>query len=112
MQSSHMNTPETSQTEIRAERTNWFQLGVICAASFVVWAGFGAILPYLPVFLQEEAHASLSMIGVVAAGYYVGTFLFSAVLGRLSDRIGRKPVVVAGVAFYAVATLLFITTTN
>jgi DHA1 family multidrug resistance protein-like MFS transporter len=107
-----MSTPETSQTVLRAERTHWFQLGVISAASFVVWAGFGAILPYLPVFLQEEAHASVSMIGVVAAGYYLGTMLFSALLGRLSDRIGRKPVVVAGVAFYAVASLLFISTTN
>ncbi len=107
-----MSTPETSQTEYRPERTQWFQLGVISAASFVVWAGFGAILPYLPVFLQEEAHASVAMIGVVAAGYYVGTFLFSAPLGRLSDRIGRKPVIVAGVAFYAIATLLFITTTH
>ena len=54
----------------------------------------------------------MTLIGVVAAGYYVGTFLFSAPLGRLSDRIGRKPVIVAGVALYAVATLLFITTTH
>jgi DHA1 family multidrug resistance protein-like MFS transporter len=87
-------------------------LAVICVASFVVWSGFGAILPYLPVFLQEQAHASVWLIGVVAAAYYVGTFAFSAPLGRLSDSIGRKPVIVAGVFFYAIATLLFITTTH
>ena len=95
-----------------SEQTQWFQLGVICAASFAVWSGFGAILPYLPVFLQEQAHASVWLIGVVAASYYVGTFVFSAPLGRLSDSIGRKPVIVAGVALYAVATLLFVSTTN
>jgi MFS family permease len=94
------------------EGTQWFQLGVICAASFVVWSGFGAILPYLPVFLQEQAHASLWLIGVVAAFYYVGTFVFSAPLGRLSDSIGRKPMIVAGAGFYALATLLFVSTTN
>jgi MFS family permease len=94
------------------EKTQWVQLAVICAASFVVWSGFGAILPYLPVFLQEQAHASVWLIGVVAAAYYVGTFAFSAPLGRLSDSIGRKPVIVAGVFFYAIATLLFITTTH
>ena len=33
-------------------------------------------------------------------------------LGRLSDSIGRKPVIVAGVALYAVATLLFVSTTH
>ena len=85
---------------------------MICAASFVVWSGFGAILPYLPVFLQEQAHASMWLIGVVAASYYVGTFVFSAPLGRLSDSIGRKPVIVAGVALYAVATGLFVSTTH
>jgi MFS family permease len=94
------------------ERTYWFQLGVICAASLVVWLGFGAILPYLPVFLQEQAHASVWLIGVVAAAYYVGTFAFSAPFGRLSDSVGRKPVIVAGVSLYAVATALFVTTTH
>jgi MFS family permease len=134
MQRSHMKGSETSRSDHVAgqgpgidvarlgdgpgggasepERTHWFQLGVVCAASFVVWSGFGAILPYLPVFLQEQAHASVWLIGVVAAFYYVGTFLFSAPLGRLSDSIGRKPVIVAGVALYALATLLFITTTH
>ena len=92
------------------DRTQWFQLGVICAASFVVWSGFGAILPYLPVFLQEQAHASVWLIGGVAAAYYVGTFVFSAPLGRLSDSVGRKPVIVAGVGLYAVGTLLFVST--
>jgi len=94
------------------ERTQWFQLGVISAASFVVWSGFGAILPYLPVFLQEQAHASVWLIGVVAAFYYVGTMLFAAPLGRLSDSIGRKPMIVAGVALYAVACALFVSTTH
>jgi len=93
-------------------RTHWFQLGVICAASLVVWLGFGAILPYLPVFLQEQALAPVWLIGVVAAAYYVGTFLFSAPFGRLSDSVGRKPVIVGGVALYAVATALFVTTTH
>ena len=94
------------------ERTQWLQLGIICAATFVVWAGFGAILPYLPVFLREEAQAPVWLIGVIAAAYYVGSFTFSAPLGRLSDSIGRKPVIVAGVGLYAVATLLFISTTH
>ncbi|MFH0917310.1 MAG: MFS transporter [bacterium] len=94
------------------EQTQWFQLVVICAASFVVWSGFGAILPYLPVFLQEQAHASVWLIGIVAASYYVGTFVFSAPLGRLSDSIGRKPVIVAGVGLYSVATVLFVSTTH
>jgi MFS family permease len=133
MQSSHMNAPETSQTDptcgpgpedvgarprsgargaVGPDSTHWFQLGVICAASFVVWSGFGAIVPYLPVFLQEQGHASIRLVGAVTAAYYVGTFSFAALFGRLSDSIGRKPVIVAGVVLYATATLLFVSTTD
>ncbi len=94
------------------ERTHWFQLGLVCAASFVVWSGFGAILPLLPLFLKDEAHASVILIGMAAAAYYLGALLFSAPLGRLSDSVGRKPVILSGVALYAVATLLFLSTTE
>ena len=94
------------------ERHATVQLLVICAASFVVWSGFGAILPYLPIFLREQAHSSLWLIGVIASAYYVGTFAFSAPLGRASDSLGRKPMIVAGVWLFAISTLLFVTTTH
>jgi DHA1 family multidrug resistance protein-like MFS transporter len=92
--------------------TDRVQLAAVCTASFVVWMGFGAILPYLPVFLREQAHASMTLIGVVAAGYSVGTFTLSSPLGRLSDAIGRKPVIVSGVVLYAISTFLFMVTTH
>ncbi len=88
------------------------QLATIAGALFVVWTGFGAVLPYLPVFLREEAHASVSLIGLVAAAYYLGVVSFAGLFGLASDRIGRKPLLVVGVCLYATATLLFITTTH
>lgn len=93
-------------------RTLWFQLAIVCATGFVVFSGFGAILPYLPVFLKEQAHASVWLIGIIAAAFYVGSFSFAAVFGRLSDRIGRKPVILCGIVLFAVAQLLFISTTH
>jgi len=94
------------------ERRATVQLLVVCAASFVVWSGFGAILPYLPIFLRDQAHSPMWLIGVIASAYYIGTFAFSAPLGRLSDSVGRKPLIVSGVCLYAIATLLFVTTTH
>lgn len=88
------------------------QLAVIAGALFVVWTGFGAILPYLPVYLREEGHAPVSLIGVVAAAYYLGVVCFSGPFGYLSDRLGRKPLLVLGTALYTVATALFMTTTH
>lgn len=106
-----MDGLDTSR-RVDPERTHWLQLGLVCAANFVVWSGFGAILPLLPLFLKDEAHASVSLIGVAAAAYYLGALMFSAPLGRLSDSVGRKPVIVGGVTLYAVATLLFLSTTQ
>jgi DHA1 family multidrug resistance protein-like MFS transporter len=88
------------------------QLGVVSSGSFVSWIGFGAILPYLPLFLKEQAHSSMLMIGVVASMFYLGTLLFSSPLGWLSDTVGRKPVMVFGAALYTVSLLLFTTTTD
>jgi MFS family permease len=93
-------------------RTRWGQIVVISAGGFVVWTGFGAILPYLPIFLQEQAHSSLFMIGLIASMLYLGTLLFASPMGWLSDQIGRKPVLVSGIALYAVATFLFTRTTD
>jgi DHA1 family multidrug resistance protein-like MFS transporter len=109
-----MTIPPAAQTPAPAgtPRTSWLQLGVISASEFVVWAGFGAIIPYLPLFLQEQAHTSMAMWAVIAAMFYVGTLLFSSPLGWLSDTIGRKPVMVGGAVVYTVALLLFTTTTD
>jgi DHA1 family multidrug resistance protein-like MFS transporter len=94
------------------QRTSWLQLGVVSAGDFVTWTGFGAIMPYLPIFLREQAHSSMWLIGVVASMFYLGTLLFSSPLGWLSDNIGRKPVMVCGAALYTVGLLLFTTTTD
>jgi MFS family permease len=106
-------TTQTPQTPAGTPRSSfWLQLGVISASEFVVWAGFGAIVPYLPLFLQEQSHASMALWAVIAATFYVGTLLFSSPLGWLSDTIGRKPVMIGGAVVYTVALLLFTTTTD
>jgi MFS family permease len=109
-----MTSALTTQTTppVGTPRTSWMQLGVISVSEFVVWAGFGAILPYLPLFLEEQAHASMTLWAVIAAMFYVGTLLFSSPLGWLSDTIGRKPVMIGGALVYTIALLLFTTTTD
>ena len=109
-----MSSPQHPQTRSLpgTPRTAWLQLGVVCVAEFVVWTGFGAIMPYLPIFLREQAHSSMFMIGVIAAAFYLGTLLFSSPFGWLSDTIGRKPVMLGGVVLYAVAMFLFTRTAD
>jgi MFS family permease len=80
--------------------------------------GFGMILPLIP-FLGKSTGASPVMVGLLMSIYSVMQFLFSPFWGGISDRFGRKPVLlfsILGAAFSHTAfafasgyTLLFIT---
>ncbi|HYL06268.1 MAG TPA: MFS transporter [Thermoanaerobaculia bacterium] len=70
--------------------------------------GFGMILPLLP-FYAQTFHASRVTIGVIFASYSMAQLLFAPWLGRLSDRFGRRPLMLASIAGGAAAHLLFAT---
>jgi MFS family permease len=97
---------------LQPRRTSWLQLGIVCGAQLVIWTGFSGILPYLPIFLQEEGHSSVIMIGFITAAFYVGALVFSSPFGWLSDVMGRKPMMIAGLALMAVACFLFTLTVD
>ena len=67
--------------------------------------GFGLVLPILPVY-AERFHASASTIGLLVASYSLAQFAFAPVWGRVSDRIGRRPVLVLALVGTAVGSLL------
>src|SRR5260370_10839972 len=67
--------------------------------------GFGIILPVLPLYARKF-HASPAIIGLLVASFSVAQLLCSPLWGRLSDRIGRKPVLIASLVGTAVGSLL------
>ena len=68
--------------------------------------GFGMILPLLPYYAQE-LHATPSRIGLLFSCYSLAQLLFAPLLGRLSDRVGRRPVLLISICGNAAAHLLF-----
>jgi predicted CoA-binding protein len=54
--------------------------------------GFGIIIPLLPLY-AESYHPAPWVFGLLMACYSAMQFVFSPILGRLSDRVGRRPVV-------------------
>lgn len=68
--------------------------------------GFGMILPLLP-FYAQELHASPFLIGLLFSSYSLTQLLFAPLLGRLSDRVGRRPVLLISIAGSVLAYLLF-----
>ncbi|HEX6203360.1 MAG TPA: MFS transporter [Thermoanaerobaculia bacterium] len=68
--------------------------------------GFGMILPILPFYAQEYG-ATDFQVGVLFASYSAAQLVFAPLLGRLSDRLGRRPVLLASIAGAFLAHLAF-----
>ena len=71
---------------------------------FLDLVGFGVILPLLP-FYAEHYGATAFMVTWLATGFSVFQLVFSSIWGRLSDRIGRRPVFLTCLAVSAAAYL-------
>jgi len=67
--------------------------------------GFGIILPVLPLY-AERFGARPATIGLLLASFSVAQLLFAPVWGSVSDRIGRKPVLVLSLVGTAVGSLV------
>jgi len=71
---------------------------------------FGLIIPVVPALVRELAHVTSEeatlWLGPLAATYAVMNFLFGPVIGALSDRFGRRPVLLASVATLAIDFLI------
>ena len=63
--------------------------------------GFGIVLPILPLWAKDLG-ASATTVGLILASYSLAQLVGSPVLGRLSDRIGRKPLLVLALTGSAV----------
>lgn len=83
-------------------------LGIILAAVTLDAIGIGLIFPILPSLLRElTGSGEVSVFyGVMLAIYAAMQFLFGPILGTLSDRFGRKPVLVIALASAAIDYLI------
>nr|XP_061799070.1 tetracycline resistance protein, class A-like [Nerophis lumbriciformis] len=82
------------------------RLWVLMITAFVDMIGFALIMPLLP-FFATRFGASPSIIGVLIAIFALAQLISAPLWGRLSDRFGRRPVLLGGQALAAASFLMF-----
>lgn len=81
-------------------------LGIVFITVFIDLLGFGIVLPLLPRY-AEHFHARGLTLGLLMASFSAMQFLFAPLWGRVSDRIGRRPILMLGLAGSTLSYALF-----
>ena len=74
---------------------------------FINFVGIGALIPVLPYTVIETLGLSASVMTLLLASFAMAMFLSNPLLGRLSDHIGRRPVLIVSLFVNALAHLWF-----
>jgi multidrug resistance protein len=67
-------------------------LGLIFLTVFISMVGFGIVIPVLPVYASKSFQLSPTELGLLVGSFSLVQLVFAPLFGKLSDRIGRKPV--------------------
>ena len=94
---------DSPSVRLRAWTDRWQGILPLLVAELVVWLGFGALLPVLPLYFREHG-VDLGMMGIVVAAWPAARLLTEPLFGWLADRTSRVPLMLVGL----LATGLFV----
>lgn len=116
--SASMSLPETT-SETTAPPSNRSALLIVFLVVFIDLLGFGIVMPLLPLYATEllkplfpgdDATAATlrgALLGFLMASFSLMQFIFAPIWGRISDRIGRRPILIVGLVGSIVFYTLF-----
>lgn len=83
------------------------QLSMIFIVVFVDLLGFGILIPILPAFATKELGLGETSIGIVLASYSLVQFIFNPIFGGLSDKFGRRKIILYTLLINALGYVIF-----
>ncbi len=83
------------------------ELILVVLAGTIVIMGLGFIIPLFPIYVAEMG-ASNFQLGLIVSGFTISQFFVQPFFGGLSDRFGRKPFMVGGMACYGLVAFLYV----
>jgi DHA1 family tetracycline resistance protein-like MFS transporter len=79
---------------------------VIVLTVFIDITGYGIIIPLLP-FYANEFQAGPTALGILIASFAIMQFFFSPLLGKASDKMGRKPILLLSLLISFISFTIF-----
>ena len=79
---------------------------VIVMTLFIDAIGFGIVYPLLA-FYAKTFDVGTTALSLMVASFFLMNFIFSPILDRVSDRVGRRPVLIASIVTSLASYLLF-----
>ncbi|MBB1098867.1 MFS transporter [Limosilactobacillus sp. WF-MT5-A] len=79
---------------------------IVLFCEFLICLGMSLIFPVEP-FIKNEYHFTAFDMGVMSSLFAFVQFIASPIVGRISDKIGRKPMLVWGLLIFAMAEFIF-----
>lgn len=79
---------------------------ILVFSEFLVCLGISLVIPVMP-FLKNQLHLTAADMGIMTSLYALAQLIGSPIIGMLSDRIGRRPLLVLGLALFMVSEFVF-----
>ncbi|MFL5776385.1 MAG: MFS transporter [Chloroflexota bacterium] len=83
----------------------WSPILPILIAEFVVWVGFGALLPIMPLYFRDHG-VDFATLGLIIAAWPAARLIGEPIFGWIADRTRRVPLMVAGAALAGIFEFL------
>ena len=106
METSSPDSPASSPLSPELLRHREMAKRIVLFTVFLDILGFGIIIPQLGIYAAQFG-ARPEMVGLLASSYSAMQFLFAPLWGRLSDRIGRRPILIWSIFGTALGYIVF-----
>ena len=87
---------------------------ILLCGVFLLMTGFGMTLPVLPFYIEKilssgdiSSNTVSLHVGLITGSFSLTQFFFSPYLGSLSDKVGRRPLILGGIAGFSISTFVF-----
>ena len=82
-------------------------LSIIFLTVFIDLLGFGILIPILPTFAAKDLGISDFGIGIIVAIFSFIQFIFNPYLGKMSDKFGRRPLILITLLISSISYIIF-----